>query len=171
MIGAAEKRADPVIETIVESALWEQEPCAEDAVRRAILAAAQVPLAGAREIARSELAIVLSDDSTIRGLNRTWRGLDKPTNVLSFPSPESGSIESVSHLGDIVIAFETTAREAKEEGKPFADHLMHLTVHGYLHLLGYDHESDAEAAAMERIETDILAGLGVPNPYAESGLD
>lgn len=171
MIGAAEMRADPVIETIVESALWEQEPRAEETVRRAILAAAQTPAAGAREIARPGLAIVLSDDSAIRVLNRTWRGLDKPTNVLSFPSPESGSAEPVSHLGDIVIAFETTAREAQTEGKPFADHLAHLTVHGYLHLLGYDHENDAEADAMERIETDILSRLGVPDPYADSASD
>jgi probable rRNA maturation factor len=98
----------------------------------------------------------------MRELNGRWRGRPEPTNVLSFPA--TGRTET---LGDIAIAYQTTAREAEAEGKPFADHLAHLAVHGFLHLLGYDHQSDAEAAAMERLEAAILARLGIGDPYAK----
>ena len=100
----------------------------------------------------------------IRTLNREWRGFDKPTNVLSFPAANTRDAGS---LGDVIIAFQTVAREAKEEGKPIKHHLAHLAVHGFLHLLGYDHETDRDARKMERLEVKILKGLGVPDPYAD----
>jgi probable rRNA maturation factor len=106
---------------------------------------------------------VLTNDSAIRKLNRTWRGKNEPTNVLSFPSDLQAGPYRL--LGDVVIAYETLAREARAERKPFDHHLAHLAVHGFLHLCGYDHETDRQAAAMERLETAILARMGIPNPY------
>ena len=109
---------------------------------------------------------MLTDDATIRAMNAQWRGIDKPTNVLSFPAGESLRARS-AHLGDIAIACETVAREAAAENKAFLDHLAHLAVHGYLHLIGFDHETDPEAERMEHLETRILAGLGIADPYAD----
>lgn len=143
---------------------WQAEPDAEVLVQRAIEAAARQAIASA-EVA--EVAIVLTDDSGIRTLNRDWRGIDKPTNVLSFPAaqaPAGGTQPRM--LGDIAIAYETTRREADNENKPFAHHLSHLAVHGFLHLVGHDHETDDEAETMEGLERTILASLGVPDPYA-----
>jgi probable rRNA maturation factor len=119
------------------------------------------------ELGAAEVAILLTDDQAIRALNRQWRGRDEPTNVLSFPHHPSGRhADGPNILGDIVVAYETTAREAASEGKPLLHHLTHLTVHGFLHLLGYDHESHAEAEAMENLERKILAQLGILDPYA-----
>lgn len=115
-----------------------------------------------------EIGITLADDAAQRQLNDAWRGADRPTNVLAFPAWEPGTALPEGApvlLGDVVLAFETIAREAAEQGKPVADHLSHLVVHGVLHLLGYNHASDAEAVAMEALETSILASLGVPDPY------
>jgi probable rRNA maturation factor len=113
---------------------------------------------------RGSLTVVVDDDARIRLLNRQWRGFDKPTNVLSFSYPDiPGGAEK--HVGDIAISHETAAREAMAEHKSLRDHVSHLSVHGFLHLLGYDHESDAEAEAMERLERTILARVGVPDPY------
>ena len=111
---------------------------------------------------------MLTDDSAIHALNRDWRGHDAPTNVLSFPAqPLRGRKPApAASLGDIVIAFETTRREAAAEGKPLKDHLAHLAVHGFLHLVGYGHDKDRDARKMESLEVAILAGLGVPDPYA-----
>jgi probable rRNA maturation factor len=118
-------------------------------------------------IAEAELAIVLTDDAAIKELNRRWRGRDEPTNVLSFPAPAVASGEGEPrHLGDVVIAFETATREARIQGLPVDHHLAHLAVHGLLHLLGYDHETDDDAETMEQLERDILATLDVPDPYA-----
>jgi probable rRNA maturation factor len=146
------------IDVIVESAQWAALPDAEAVARNAI-AQALVALKARPDAA---LAVLLTDDAAVRRLNATWRGLDKPTNVLSFPA---AAAPDSPHLGDIAIAFETTAHEARDEGKPLADHLAHLAVHGFLHLVGYDHESDAEAETMEQLERDILARLNVPDPY------
>jgi probable rRNA maturation factor len=110
---------------------------------------------------------MLADDARIRELNRRWRGQDKPTNVLSFPAPE-GPPDDARFLGDIVLAFETVEQEARAEGKPLEHHLAHLAVHGALHLLGYDHERDSDADAMEQRERLILARLGIPDPYASA---
>ena len=112
------------------------------------------------------LAILLTGDLQMRGLNRQFRGKDGATNVLSFPAaPGAGP----RHIGDVALAFGVCVREAAEQRKPLEDHLQHLTAHGVLHLLGYDHETDAEAESMEAREREILAGLGVPDPYAERG--
>jgi probable rRNA maturation factor len=146
------------IDIIVESTMWKKERGAKRAVREAIAAAA-----GAVPERTGELAVVLTDDAAIRALNRTWRGKDEATNVLSFPAQSPPGTPAL--LGDIVIAYETTAREAQAEGKPFRHHLAHLAVHGYLHLAGHDHEADAEAEAMESLEIAVLARLKVPNPY------
>jgi probable rRNA maturation factor len=146
------------IAVIVESAHWDALPDAQAVARNAIAQA----LAALDGRADAELAVLLTDDAAVRRLNATWRGLDKPTNVLSFPAAATPDSQ---HLGDIAIAYETTAREASDEGKPLADHLAHLAVHGFLHLVGYDHESDAEAETMEQLERDILARLNVPDPY------
>ena len=108
----------------------------------------------------AELSLVLTDDAAIRVLNRDWRGKDRPTNVLSFASGEA------MLPGDVVLAYETVTREALEQGTSVADHLRHLIVHGVLHLLGHDHEGDSDAERMEALETRILAGLGVADPYA-----
>ena len=130
--------------------------------RRAALAA----LAGAPRRSGMVLAIALADDAAVRKLNRSFRGKDKPTNVLSFPADAHATPPGAPRfLGDIVLARQTVTREAREQGKPLVDHLKHLVVHGTLHLLGYDHEADAEAARMEALEVRILSGLGVPNPY------
>ena len=147
------------IDFVVESELWEEAGNLKPLLRSAVAEAAQVLSTGG-----AELAIVLTDDSTIRLLNRDWRGVDKATNVLSFPTETFGGKPRL--LGDIVLAYETVAREAHTEGKPFAHHLAHLTVHGFLHLNGYDHERKREAEKMEELERQILRRLAIPDPYA-----
>jgi probable rRNA maturation factor len=115
----------------------------------------------------TELSLLLTNDAGMRELNRAWRGLDKPTNVLSFPGSGPSSPDGVRHLGDIALAFETVAKEADAEQKSLADHIAHLVVHGALHLLGHDHEAHEEAEAMEALETAALARLGVADPYRD----
>jgi probable rRNA maturation factor len=163
-------RAAPAIDILVESARWSGRRGVQPLLRRAIAGASTaLPAKAARSTSGAELAIVLTNDSAIRRLNRTWRGKNEPTNVLSFPAdPQAGPHRL---LGDIVIAYETLAREARAERKPFDHHLAHLAVHGFLHLCGYDHESDRQAATMERLETAILARLGIPAPYIARARD
>ena len=116
----------------------------------------------------TEISVLLTDDAGARELNRAWRGLDKPTNVLSFPAPPVPSPDGIRHLGDSALAFETVSREADEEGKSPHDHFAHLVVHGTLHLLGHDHETgEDEALAMEALEIEALARLGIANPYRD----
>jgi probable rRNA maturation factor len=159
------------IGVIVRSAKWRKQPRAAAVVKKAVRTAAK-----AVSTPPAELAIVLCDDSAIRALNRKWRGKNVPTNVLSFPAAASGkrrlktpnngtSPIEPRYLGDIVIAYETVAREAVAETKPFNHHLAHLAVHGFLHLLGYDHRDDREARRMERTERKILELIAVPDPY------
>lgn len=135
--------------------------CPPDAVRLAIDAA--LAGAGARD---ASLTIALADDATLRTLNHRYRGKDAPTNVLSFPTPAKAGAAAGGYVGDVVIAEETVLAEAADEGKPPLHHMTHLVVHGVLHLMGYDHETDADAARMEALETEILAGLAIPDPYA-----
>ncbi|HXF89354.1 MAG TPA: rRNA maturation RNase YbeY [Xanthobacteraceae bacterium] len=159
-----------LIDVLVQSPRWKARPRASALVRRAIRAAADVA-----STPPAELAIVLTDDSEIRILNREWRKVDAPTNVLSFPAANAvgprlraaaGRRAAPRLLGDIVIAYETVAREAASERKSFDHHLVHLAVHGFLHLLGHDHATGRDAAKMERLETAVLARLGIPDPYA-----
>ncbi len=163
---AARKIAAPKIDIVVDAEAWNAAPKVRSILRRAIKAAT----AAKRSTRGTELAIVLSDDSAVRLLNRDWRGIDAATNVLSFPTPRppGHAAGDDSHLGDIVLAFETIAREARAEHKPFAHHLAHLAVHGYLHLIGFDHQRTKDAAAMEQAERDILRQLAIPDPYRSS---
>jgi probable rRNA maturation factor len=113
-----------------------------------------------------EVSVVLADDEFIRSLNKAWRQQDKPTNVLAFPCEELGhSDDAVNLLGDIVIASGVVQREARDEDKTVVHHMTHMVVHGTLHLLGYDHISDDDAAEMEGFETIALAALGIDDPY------
>src|SRR4051812_619390 len=162
-------RAPPETEVLIVAGCWSREPDAAAVVHRAIETAASMVDA---DTADAELAVMLTDDAGIRTLNSNWRGIDKPTNVLSFPAlappmPLAGTDDIPRMLGDIAIAYETARREADDEQKPFDHHLSHLTVHGFLHLVGYDHETDDEAEAMESLEIEILAQLGIPDPYAD----
>jgi probable rRNA maturation factor len=158
----------PFTEVLVVADCWQTEPDAEAAIHRAIGAAAEIADA---DVGDAELAVMLTDDSGIRTLNRNWRGIDKPTDVLSFPAlrptGHNGPDDEPRMLGDIAIAYETTRKEADDEQKPFDHHLSHLAIHGFLHLVGYDHETDDDAETMEDLERRILAQLGIPDPYAE----
>lgn len=159
----------PATEVLVVADCWAAEADADAVIHRAIEAAAAMVDSDTSD---AELAIMLTDDAGIRTLNQNWRGIDKPTNVLSFPAlqPPEGAEEPDDMprmLGDIAIAYETTRREADEEDKPFANHLSHLAIHGFLHLVGYDHEKDDEAEEMEALERQILATLGIADPYAD----
>ena len=165
--------AGPIdIELAIEAGDWGDEEVVLAEVDRIIAGALDV---GHFDVPKyAELSLVLTDDAHIRELNRTWRGHDKPTNVLSFPSGDDDEpaisddySDQPMLLGDIVIARETLVREAMDEGKSIADHFCHLLVHGFVHLMGYDHEVEAEAEEMEALETEILASLGVADPYAD----
>ena len=161
----ARRASAPDIEIDIQSSLWEREPQAAAIVRDAIAAAAtRAPSAG-------EVGVLLTDDTAVQALNRDWRKIDKPTNVLSFPSDAPKIAGAPALLGDIAIAFETLEREARAEKKPFLHHLAHLAAHGYLHLLGYDHQTDSEAEAMEALEREILAAMRIPDPYATDAAD
>ena len=134
-------------------------------------AAARLALTRSEAPAPLVVDITLTDDAAQQTLNRTWRGQDMPTNVLAFPAADPADFRPPGLpllLGDVVLAYETVAREAAEQQKPLADHLRHLVVHGVLHLLGYDHLAESDAAAMEAREIAILAGLGVPDPYRDT---
>lgn len=114
------------------------------------------------------LGLILTDDAEQRGLNRTYRGRDAPTNVLAFAMADPAPAGAPVLLGDVVLALATVEREAADQQKPLCDHLRHLVVHGVLHLLGFDHQNPAEAAAMEAHEVLILKTLGVPDPYRDT---
>lgn len=163
----APARDDDGIDVIVESPLWANLPDAAAFVRRVVAAALPPERRGAA------LAVALADDRTVRALNARFRGRAAPTNVLSFPPPPApwsaggAQVEAPAPLGDVVIAYETAQAEADAEGKEFLHHAAHLLVHGVLHLLGYDHQSDDEAEAMEARERAILRRLDMPDPYEE----
>jgi probable rRNA maturation factor len=147
------------VDVLVQSPKWNDHRGAAAAVRKAINTAAdEISSPG------GEVAVLLTNDAAIRKLNKQWRKIDKPTNVLSFPAAKGAAM-----LGDIVIAYETLARESGDERKEFVHHLSHLAVHGFLHLMGYDHQNDSDAEAMEDLERAILARLKIPDPYLVRG--
>ena len=149
------------VEVCVEAEGWRRLDDAEELVRGAVMAALHAAGSGPVEV-----AVLLADDAAVRDLNRAFRGKDVPTNVLSFPAaPVPGGRPDAAPLGDVALAFETVAAEAAAEGKTLADHVVHLVVHGTLHLLGHDHDAAADAEAMEALEVEILAGLGIADPY------
>jgi len=154
---------DLAIEIIVQAPGWEAIADLEGLARRAVRASCGA--SGARLASGGEVAITFCDDAAIRALNAQWRRRDAATNVLSFPTP--GRLEEKLLLGDIVIAHETIAREAAEQGKTFEDHTTHMIVHGFLHLIGYDHETPEEADVMEALERRIAATLGSSDPYEQ----
>jgi probable rRNA maturation factor len=141
------------VQAIVESAFWEGR---EEGLARALRAAANT------EAVRGAVDLLLTDDAAMARLNHDWRGRHGPTNVLSFPA----AANTQGHLGDIALGAETVAAEARAEGKSIDAHAAHLVVHGFLHLLGYDHACESDAQVMEAREREILAGLGVADPYA-----
>jgi probable rRNA maturation factor len=153
-------RSTVKIDILIRSDHWQHTRAASAIVRHAVMRAATT-----LSTSPAELAVVLTDNSTIRRLNRDWRGIDTATNVLSFPAKNSCG----GHLGDIALAYETIAREARRERKPFAHHLAHLAVHGFLHLVGYNHEDEQEALVMEDAERAILGQLAIPDPYRAKG--
>ena len=147
------------IEVEVEDAGWTDAlPNAEAAINRAAAAAL---LAGGAGDEATDVTVLLAADEAVARLNDQFRDKQGPTNVLSFPAPESAQ----PHLGDLALALGVCAREAQEQGKPLDHHVSHLVAHGVLHLLGWDHQTDDEAEAMERLEREILAGLDIPDPY------
>jgi len=152
------------LDIMTEAGGWESLEGAEGLAQKA--AEAAVAVAGETD-EDFEVSVMLTDDAHIRELNRAWRGKDKPTNVLSFPAPEQPGITGPRHLGDIALAYETLMRESEEESKELAHHFAHLIVHGVLHLLGYDHEVEAEAEEMEALEVKALANLGIADPYRD----
>ncbi len=161
------------VDIVLRSSLWSRgRPRLRALLRKAarLAVARGMTAAGITEAGRVELGITLTDDREQARLNRLYRRTDGPTNVLSFPTARAvrRPPQMPLILGDIVLAFETTAREAREQQKPVADHLRHLVVHGVLHLLGFDHESQSQAQAMESLEQSILAELGVPDPYRDT---
>lgn len=153
---------------------FDWEGLALDAITAALEGAGFAEAAG-EDGPQVEVSVRLSDDEEVQRLNRDYRGKDKPTNILSFPMLEPDQVASTLArddmdllLGDMALACETTTREAEEKGISLAAHVSHLLVHGTLHLLGHDHQDDATADAMEALETRILAGLGISNPYTEA---
>jgi len=158
--------AEPLVEAVIEDARWEALGIAAlaDRAARAALETTGIAAEGC------EISLLAGDDTRIRALNAAFRGRDTATNVLSWPAGEAGAAPgSPRFLGDLALAYETCVAEAAAAGIAPADHLAHLVVHGVLHLLGMDHATDAEAEAMEALETKILARLGVANPYERQG--
>jgi len=153
------------LDVMVEAGDWAGLGSPEALGRRAVEAAFGAASDAPRDDV--EITLLLTDDAGIRALNRDFRGQDKPTNVLSFPSAAQPGAPGPLHLGDIALAGETLAREADEAGKSLHDHAAHLIVHGTLHLLGYDHELEAQAEIMEALEVKALAALGIADPYRD----
>ena len=153
----------------IEDETWTRDlPDAEDLCRVAA-SATLARVASAAESERSlEIGLTLADDATLQALNRDYRGIDRPTNVLSFPLGAEDAAPDIQPLllGDVLLARETLLKEAGAQGKRPADHLSHLVVHGVLHLLGFDHEVAQDAEEMEALEVAILDGLGIADPYA-----
>jgi len=159
------------IDVNVEAGNWAKELPNATALAKRAIGAVCAALDGVP--AHAEVSVLLTDDVHQRILNRDWRGQDKSTNVLSFPGddfddvPDDALNGAPILLGDISVALEITNHEATDQQKSLADHFCHLVVHGMLHLLGFDHETQAQADEMEPLEIEILASLGIASPYAD----
>lgn len=155
------------IDVSIPCQAWSESlPAPEELCRKAAMSAFRA--AFSEDEPPSEVSLVLADDGLVQSLNLSYRGLDKPTNVLSFAMEEGGGQRSSGAprlLGDVILAFETVSAEAAEEGTPLADHLCHLVIHGMLHLLGHDHQTEAQAQIMEDMEVQALSRLKIDNPY------
>ena len=163
-MSARRRKKLATIDVIERAPAWRRALPNAAAICRAAAAAALAR--GVGGLADAEISIVLADDALVAKLNRTYRGISKPTNVLSFASDEPRRRSApLALLGDVVLAYGVIAREAREQHKTLADHLAHLVVHGVLHLLGFDHERERAARRMEALEVAVLAGLGVADPY------
>jgi probable rRNA maturation factor len=114
---------------------------------------------------QADIVVLLTDDAEMKDLNKQYRQKNAPTNVLSFPAPKIAGVTDIAHLGDMALGLETCVREAKEQNKTLANHVTHLSIHGALHLLGYDHMVEAEAQEMEDLERDVLKSLNIADPY------
>lgn len=158
--------AEPLVDVEVEADGWlDVLPDAAQVVSAGVVAALKAAGAGHAQ----DVVVLLCDDDEMRALNKEYRQKNAPTNVLSFPAPKTMRVKGVlEHLGDIALGLETCVREADEQGKSLEDHVTHLSVHGALHLLGYDHMNDDDAERMEALERDILKTLGVADPYADA---
>ncbi len=160
--GSGEDDAKPLhVDILIEADRWRMVSAIEAVILDCLRAAAREVAAPADALC----SVVLTSDAAVCDLNRTWRGKDSPTNVLSFPAAGPRPPGAPVTLGDVVLAFETIEREAREARVPFAHHVAHLAVHGFLHLLGYDHETGEDAEAMEQCERVILSRLAIPDPY------
>jgi probable rRNA maturation factor len=157
------KNAVPVLDILVEAGEWPSKARLKRIAEKVLGAASAELKLDLPEGA--ELSLLFTDDAHIKSLNRKFRGKNKPTNVLSFPGAPAANGGIGPILGDIVLAAETVSREAEGEGLTLEAHLTHLILHGFLHILGYDHEDDGEAGLMEGLETAILGGIGVADPY------
>ncbi len=154
----------PEIDVFIDASAWSA--IADLDIVTADCVRASLAESGVRLAPQCEMSVTFCDDAAIKALNAKWRGKDLPTNVLSFPTP--GALKVKPLLGDIVIAFETVAREAAEQGKGFRDHTVHMVMHGFLHLIGYDHQRPSEAESMEALERRIANTLGLADPYADN---
>ena len=164
---APDHRASDQVEVDVVQRCGDWQAQGVDGQMIARAADAALRAAGGVAAAGCEVTVLLTSDRQVQELNRTWRGQDRPTNVLSFPLPEEGSGPGERLvLGDVVLAFETVAEEARAKGLPLGDHVSHLVVHGVLHLLGHDHQGDAQAEHMEELERLAMSRLGLGDPYA-----
>ncbi len=162
------------LDIVHEAGDWNAIVGLEAAIETAAAALAKLPQLSGLPAAGGAACILLNDDAGVRALNATWRKKDKPTNVLSFPAaappPGADPGGDAVFLGDIVLAAETLAREAADDDVPLTHHLQHLVIHGLLHLMGHDHETEAEAETMEALEIAALAAIGVANPYDDREL-
>ncbi len=157
----------------IQTASWRKVPALESRLRKAVgLALAHLPVALQKAGQAGQMTVLLTNDKQVQSLNRDFRAKDAPTNVLSFPGFERPDLIRAArtgqpvYAGDIAIAYAFTAREAKAERKKLLDHVTHLTIHGIFHLYGYDHDTPARARAMEKMEKNVMAAMGLPDPYA-----
>ena len=157
-----------VCDILFEDSRWGERVDAEKLVHEVVAKVIEVTRRDVHPDA--EASFIFANDERIKSLNAQWRNKDAPTNVLSFPTSVGSELHKAPLLGDVILAYETIERESIDEEKPFAHHAAHMMVHGFLHLVGFDHQNDTEAAAMELIESEVLLKLGLPDPWADDRL-